>query len=292
MNRIIKGVIIGAVICIAVGFVLFIGAAAFGGLSGAREVMKDGGIVIGVSPDDILEYSTPTEHTISLADMDIPDLELELGAGEFEIIESDVKDIVVRSTKKLDVSADGDTIKIHSPRQLYFMKIGIVSDRNNVIIEVPRGMKFEDIEMQIGAGEMNCENLYAEKIRMEIGAGTIYVDSFTCEEAVLSVGAGEISIEEGIAEDVDADVGLGNLIFRGNVLDKLDADCGMGNLQMWLEGSEKDHNYDIDCGMGNVVIGEASYGGVAFDDDIDNGADSKFDLDCGMGNLEIHFEGK
>lgn len=292
MNKIIKGVIVGACICIAVGFVLFIGAAAFGGLSGAREIMKDGGITIGVSSEDILEYDTATERTISLAGMDMPDLELELGAGKFEIIESDVKDIVVKSNKKVDVSADGDTIKIHTPKQFYFMKIGIGNEGNNVTIEVPRGMKFEDVEMQIGAGEMNCENIYSEKIRMEIGAGAIYVDSFTCEEAILSVGAGEISVEEGSAEDVDADVGMGNLIFHGKVLDNLDADCGMGNIQMWLEGSEKEHDYEIDCGMGNVVVGDNSYGGVAADQDIDNGADSKFDLDCGMGNLEIYFEGK
>lgn len=289
MGKVVKGFIIGACICIVVGLILFIGGAVSGGLAGARAIMENGGITIGISSDDFKEYNTATEHTISLAGMDTPDLELELGAGEFEIIESDVTDIVVKASKKIEVSTDNDTIKIHTPEYFNFIKIGVMDTGNKVTIEMPKGMKFEDVKMEIGAGELNCPGIFAETLRMDIGAGAIYVDEYTCEEAVASVGAGEIIVGKGTAEDMDIDVGMGNLVFHGEVLDKLDVDCGMGNVQMWLKGSEKDHNYEIDCGMGNVTVGSTSYGGVAADQDIDNGASSEFDLDCGMGNLEIHF---
>lgn len=290
MNKIVKRLIVGSCICIAVGFVLFIGAAAFGGLSSAREIMENGGITIGISSDNFAEYNIAMEHTISLDGMDIPDLELKLGAGEFEIIETDREDILVKATKKVDVSTDSDTIRIHTPKTFHFIKIGIMEKGNHVIIEIPEGMKFEDVKMEIGAGELDCPTIVADSLRMDIGAGSIYVDEYGCKEAVASVGAGEIIIGKGRSEDMDIDVGMGSLTFRGAVGDSLDVDCGMGNVQMWLEGSEKDHNYEIDCGMGNVVVGSTSYGGVAADQDIDNGASSEFDLDCGMGNLEIRFE--
>lgn len=290
MGKVVKGFIIGACICIAVGLVLFIGAAVSGGLAGARSIMENGGITIGFSSDDFGEYNTATEHTISLEGMDAPDLELKLGAGEFEIIETDREDILVKATKKVDVSADSDTIRIQTPKTFHFIKIGIMENGNHVIIEIPEGMKFEDVKMEIGAGELNCPMLVSDSLRMDIGAGAIYVDEYICEEAVASVGAGEIVIGKGTAEDMDIDVGMGNLVFHGAIKDSLDVDCGMGNVQMWLEGSEKEHNYEIDCGMGNVTVGSTSYGGVAADQDIDNGASSEFDLDCGMGNLEIHFE--
>lgn len=290
MGKVVKGFIIGACVCIIVGIVLFVGAAVSGGLSGARTIMENGGITIGISSDDIEEWNTATEQTISLAGMDTPDLELQLGAGDFEIIESGVTDIVVKSSKKIEVSADGDTIKIHTPERFYFVNIGVMDDGNKVTIEIPEGMKFEDVKMEIGAGELTCPKIFAENLRMDIGAGSIYVDEYVCEEAVASVGAGEIIIGKGTAGDMDIDVGMGSLVLHGAVKDSLDVDCGMGSVQMWLDGSEKDHNYDIDCGMGNVTVGNTSYGGVAADQDIDNGTSSDFDLDCGMGNLEIYFE--
>ena len=291
MGKVIKGFIIGACVCIVVGIVFFVGAACAGGISGAKSIMENGGITIGISSDDFEEYNTATEHTVSLADMDTPSLELELGAGEFEIIESDVTDIVVKSSKKINVKKDGDTIKIHTPERLAFVSIGFTEPHNNVTIEIPKGMKFDDVTLNIGAGELDCPSIAADSLRMELGAGTITVEEYTCDEAVISVGAGEIIVGSGTPNDMDIDVGMGSFLFHGAAKGNLDVDCGMGNVQMWLKGSEDDFNYEIDCGMGNVTVGNTSYGGVATDQDFDNGADSDCDLDCGMGNIEIHFEG-
>ncbi len=290
MGKVIKGFLIGACVCIVVGIVFFVGAACAGGISGAKSIMENGGITIGISSDDFDEWNTASEHTVSLADMDEPSLDLELGAGDFEIIESDVKDIVVKSSKKINVSKNGDTIKIHTPEHFAFVSIGFTEPHNNVTIEIPKGTKFEDVTMNIGAGELRCENITSDFLKMELGAGTISVEEYTCNEAVFSVGAGEIIVGEGSAKDMDIDVGMGSLISHGTVKGDLDVDCGMGNVQMWLTGSEDEFNYQIDCGMGNVTVGNTSYGGVATDQDFDNDADYDCDLDCGMGNIEIHFE--
>lgn len=290
MEKLIKGFIIGASVCILVGIVFFVGAACAGGISGAKSIMENGGITIGISSDDYVDWDKASEHTISLEDMDEPSLDLELGAGDFEIIESNVTDIVVKSSKKIDVKKDGDTIKIHTPERFYFLKIGIGNDHNNVTIEIPKGIKFEDVDMQIGAGELRCENIVADHLKMELGAGTIDVESYSSKESVISVGAGEIIVEKGISEDMDIDVGMGSFSFHGAVNGDLDVDCGMGNVQMWLDNAETDFDYQVDCGMGNITVGNQSYGGVATDRDIDNDADYKCDLDCGMGNIEIHFE--
>lgn len=290
MEKLIKGFIIGASVCILVGIVFFVGAACAGGISGAKSIMENGGITIGISSDDYVDWDKASEHTISLEDMDEPSLDLELGAGDFEIIESNVTDIVVKSSKKIDVKKDGDTIKIHTPERFYFLKIGIGNDHNNVTIEIPKGMKFEDVDMQIGAGELRCENITADYLKMELGAGTIDVENCVSKKTVISVGAGEIIVDKGISEDMDVDVGMGSFSFHGIVNGDVDVDCGMGNVQMWMNNSEKDYNYQVDCGMGNITVGKQSYGGVSTDQDIDNDADYECDLDCGMGNIEIHFE--
>lgn len=290
MEKVVKGLIIGACVCIVVGIAFFIGAACAGGISGAKSILENGGIAIGIQSDDFEEYNTATEHVISLSDMDTPSLELELDAGEFEIIESNVKDIVVKSSKKINVSTSGDTIKINTPKHFVFVSIGFMKTENKITIEIPKGMKFDEVTMQIGAGELDCPNIISNSLYMELGAGTITLEAYTCDEATISVGAGEIIVGEGTAKDMDIDVGMGNFVFRGAVNGDLDVDCGMGNVQMWLNGSEKDYNYQIDCGMGNVTVGNTSYGGVGSNQDIDNDAPYNCDLDCGMGNLEIRFE--
>lgn len=288
MNKVIKGFVIGACVCIVVGIVFFIGAARAGGINTARSLVEDGGIVVGMTEDELMEWNTATEHTISLADMDTPSLELELGAGEFEIIESDVTDIVVKSKKKVNVETKGDTIYIHTPEHFVLFS-SLNGNHNSIVIQIPKGMQFEDINIEVGAGELACPSLNAESLEMDLGAGRITVENYNCEKAVISVGAGEIIVANGSANEMDIDVGMGNFVFEGKVAGDLDVDCGMGNVQMKLYGSEKDYNYAVDCGMGNVTVGNHSYGGVATDQEIDNDAAYDCDLDCGMGNVEIRF---
>lgn len=295
MGKVVKGFIIGACVCIVIGIVFFVGAAVSGGISGARSILENEGFigislnggVLGISSDDYAEWNTASEHTISLADKDEPSLELELGAGEFEIIESDSKDIVVKSDRQIKVASNGEDISIKTSGHGFLSFMG--DNAYNVTIEVPRGTVFDDIDLEIGAGRLTCPNLVSNSLTMEIGAGTIVVENYSCDEANISVGAGEVIVANGQADEMDIEVGMGNFVFNGMVHGNLDADCGMGNVQILLDGSEEDYNYKIDCGMGNVTVGKTSYGGIGAGHQIDNNAAYDFDLDCGMGNLEIRF---
>lgn len=289
MNKIVKGFIIAACICIALGFVFFVGAAASGGISGARSILENGGVIgISLGSDDFKEWNSASEHTISLVGMNKPNLELELGAGEFEIRESETEDIVVKSKKKIEVSSYGDTISVRTKKHYVFFGF-IGNNHNEVTIEVPRGTKFNEIDMEVGAGELNCPSIAAEKLNIELGAGRITIDDYTCNEANIYVGAGEVIAGKGTVVNMDAEVGMVSLTFAGSIAQNLNVDCGMGNVQMDLKGSEEDYNYRIECGMGNVTVGSSSYGGVACEKNIDNGSAYDFDLDCGMGNVEIMF---
>lgn len=288
MGKIAKGLIIGACVSITLGIVLVVGGVIGGGISGAKAILQGDtmlGIITSVHSED---FNTSTEHTIPISDGDEPGLTLDLGAGEFEIVESDGTDIVIKSKRKMNVSADGEDIVIETPNEDVFLNF-IGNNPHEVTIEVPRGTEFDDIVMEVGAGELTCPGLLCESLIMEIGAGRISVEDFTCKEAVISVGAGEIIVENGTAGEMNVEVGMGNFVFEGSVQGDLDADCGMGNVQMKVTGNEKDYNYQIDCDMGNVTVGSHSYSGIGAEQDIDNGASSDFDLDCGMGNLEIRF---
>ena len=122
MNKTIKRMVVGACICIGIGIVILGVASVTGGISEAKELIQNGGITVGFSSDDLLEYNTETRHNILLDDMRTVNMDIELAAGDFKIIESDVTDIVVESNKKIESFKEGDTIYIHTPKKFYFMK--------------------------------------------------------------------------------------------------------------------------------------------------------------------------
>lgn len=291
MKKGMKGFVIGAGICIGVGVVMTCIAAFAGGISNTKTMIKNADLNVGALSDLNLAPMTK-KSVISLQDMKNPKLDLDLSAGYFEIAETDGKDLIVSAANKIKVTQDGDKIYVSTPRQHTFFHINLGNDgkRNKIRIEVPKGAVFNEITMDLGAGEMVCDTLNCDKLYVDLGAGKMTVDEMESREAAFSVGAGEITVDSGNTKEMDIDVGMGSFAFHGKVSDELDASCGMGNIEMWLDGKEEDHNYTVECGMGRVLVGQHSYTGMSTDQKIDNHAQSDYDLECGMGNIEIEFE--
>lgn len=300
MSKVLKGFLITACVCILLGAAILAGVAASGGKQVVRDVVQNGGVywdnngfhvgpavIAGYNDEDWAEsIVNGKEHTFS-AD-GIEELDIELKAGVFKIMEGDTNEIIVRSSDEVAVFADNDSISIETEDKNIIFGVG--NDGQNVEITLPKGHKFHTMEIEVAAGELDVDSMSAEEITLEAGAGTIEVDNLLCEKAVISVGAGEAIVKNGAVKDVDLDVGMGDFEFNGSIIGDLDADCGMGNMDITLAGTESDYDYQIDCGMGDVSIGNTSFGGMASSKEIDNDADAEFDLDCGMGSINIKFK--
>lgn len=297
MSKFIKGLLIAACVCILTGIIVLIGVTVSGGADVVAEALKggvyfseDGFHVGGVSVfEDTSDMEFDEGKNMEFAAGDIKNLDIELAAGTFEIVEGDEDKIVIRSAKKIKVSQSGNTLKIDTGKTVKVHFFGISDEGNHVEITLPKGKEFHKIDLEIGAGTMNVDTLVSEDLELEIGAGEIIVDELACEKAKISVGAGKAVVDSGAAEELDLDVGMGEIWYAGSLAGDLDADCGMGNMDVRLDSKEEDYNYKIDVGMGNITVGNASYGGMAQSKDIDNDADADMDLDCGMGNIKIHF---
>ena len=300
MNKVLKGFLIAACVCILLGTAILAGVMVSGGSAVVRDVMQNGGVYwdnngFHVGPDIIIDYNDEDwtesitngkKHTVP-AD-GIEEVDIELKAGVFRIVEGDTNEIIVRSGDEVAVFADNDSIFIETEDKNIIFGVG--NNGQNVEITLPKGHKFHTMEIEVAAGELDVASLSAEEITLEAGAGTIEVDNLLCEKAVISVGTGEAIVKNGAAKDVDLDVGIGDIEFNGSIIGDLDADCGMGNMDITLTGTESDYDYQIDCGMGDVSIGNTSFGGMASSKEIDNDADAEFDLDCGMGSINIKFK--
>ena len=302
MGKGMKAFLIAACVCILLGMLMLIGVLAFGGkdvvaqaVQGGIYFSEDGFHVGGIDVDmDMvfgdtakMEFDSAKEMKFSADSFE--NLDLELTAGTFEIVEGDTDKIIVRSAKEITMISSGKTFYLDTDKGVKVHFFGINDEGNHVEITLPKDKEFRKMDIEIGAGQLSADSLTAEDIEMKIGAGSIIVDTLTCKEGKISVGAGEAIIKEGTAGDLDLDVGLGDLQYTGSLSDDLDADCGMGNMDIRLDSEEEDYNYKIDVGMGDVTVGGNSYGGMAQSKEIDHDADAKMDLDCGMGSINIKF---
>lgn len=280
MDKFLKICLGVASVSIVLGIVIIAGLAVSGKGREVIEVMEDGGVyfdedgftvgsTIVLGDNAISDFSVEGGKEYKYNVTGIKNLNLELEAGIFQVVEGDGEEIVIRSNRRLNIDKDDDSISIETPN--HFKIIGFGNEMQNVEIALPKGVEFHTIDIDVGAGDFTAESLLAQKMDIDIGAG-------------------EIVIENGSSAIMDLDVGMGSFAYTGSLADELDVDCGMGNVEMVLSGQYEDHDYEVDCGMGSVCIGSMTYSGAASGQKVDNGTDSDFDIDCGMGNISIIFE--
>lgn len=160
-----------------------------------------------------------------------------------------------------------------------------------ITLYIPEGFTFGTVEMEMGAGVLEFDDLRAgDFVYLTAGAGQIVIDSIQSSQVELEVGAGEIKLKGMEVGELEAEVGMGNFEARGIITGQAEIKCAMGNVDLRLAGSEKNYNYSVECAMGNIDIGGHSYSGLSKKTDIDNGAGNDIDLNCAMGNVTVSFE--
>ena len=158
-------------------------------------------------------------------------LELELGITDMNIVNSADDQIHVYGSN-LDSSfqcrKDEDTLEIESKRS--FRLSGNQSDL--ITLEVPEGMVFEEVELNMGMGSLNAEILNSRKLDIECGVGSV--------------------------------------VISGRVEETCEIECGVGEVTLNLDNGEEDFNYQVECGIGSVTLGENSYSGISKEKEINN----------------------
>lgn len=158
-----------------------------------------------------------------------------------------------------------------------------------IILYVPKGVHFDDAEIEVGAGRLEFDSLQAKDITLSVGAGQISLSDLQAEELEVSVGLGQIALEKAVMGKLDAEIGMGEFVATGTLNGDADVECAMGNVSLTLEGNLRDFNYELSKAMGNVTLGNSSSGGFSSEKYMDNGANKTIDVDCSVGNVTIQF---
>lgn len=222
---------------------------------------------------------------------EIRNLDIDLGGCEFWTDYSDGDDIYleVSDPDKFRGRVKGDTLYVETVDP-NIKALTDITDRQ-VILYLPSGISFDEVDISMGAGVVGLGELYADEASLEVGAGKIDISYAEVRDLDVSVGAGSVEVSYMEADSLDAEVGMGEFIAYGDISQEADVECSMGNIEMTLSGSEEDFDYEIESSMGNVDIGSSSYSGMGKEKHISNGAGREIKVECSMGNISIQFDG-
>lgn len=308
MKKFMKVCAIAALIMIVLGAVLgILGVSAAGGtlisqvvdqVTGGRIKVGTGeglwGIDFGVHYDIGNSSMFSKSREILSGDVEkycpgdgIRNLQVEVGGCSFETRTSEDGNFYLetKDVRKFQGYTEGDTLYIKA-----VMGSGLNWFKDSrIILYLPDDYSFEEVLMDIGAGEIECRGLKADEMILDVGAGRIFLEKVQARKMEADIGAGQIELKDMRIGELDAGVGMGEFLADGVIEGDVDVECSMGNVEIRIDARKEDFNYQLEGAMGMISLDRDSYGGLAEEKEINNGADKNMDIECSMGNITIKF---
>lgn len=158
-----------------------------------------------------------------------------------------------------------------------------------VVVYVRRGVKFDDVNVEAGAGTLSIETLETKRLKLELGAGKTRIEKLAASEsAEIDGGAGLLEIAGGEMRNARIELGAGKADITAKLGGHSKVESGVGKLELELIGKESDYRLLIDKGLGSV---EYNGRGVSDGERIGDGADV-VDINSGVGSVDIRVAGE
>lgn len=155
----------------------------------------------------------------------------------------------------------------------------------SVVIYIKEGYKFEQAELEVGAGKIEAEELIAEELELKLGAGKVEIDELKAtRELEISGGAGALTIKKAEIQGAKIDLGAGRTeIRKAKFSGENQVKSGVGSLELELLGKESDYQFAIEKGIGSVKLN-----GRGLEDGTRVGeGKTRMDIESGVGSVEI-----
>lgn len=229
-------------------------------------IMIVGGILMGVGSlsfvtDRFSGTDAPDEGKIYSINQDIGEIEIELGATDFEIVTGD----------SFAVESNSSRIKVNDLNGRLIIEDGTHNPKSSVKVKlyIPADAHIRKIDISAGAGDIYAESLVCSSLSLECGAGNVEIgEAVATVKSDIEGGIGEITIGSGSLNDLDLEMGVGNLDLTSCLKGDCDLEFGVGDADITLIGSPEDYmiNYGYDAsGIKTSVNIEKGIGTVKID---------------------------
>lgn len=186
---------------------------------------------------------------------DIEELSLEIDKADMTIVQGSSEEFVVRAaniSSGFSCKQNGKELEIKdASHNVIGIDFSGLQSASSIVLEIPEGTVLQELDMEVGVGNLNVKNISTRKLEGECGVGSIF--------------------------------------FSGQVERECQIECGVGNVSLELADAENDFNYELECGIGSIFLGESEFSGLGNEKQISNQADKSMKLECGVGEISVSF---
>ncbi|NCC43473.1 MAG: hypothetical protein EOM18_07790, partial [Clostridia bacterium] len=202
----------------------------------------------------------------------IKELNISLDAGVVQIEQYDGKDVKVylkKDDNKTKVNSEGRELVIDYDSSISIFR----AHGKSVKVMIPENQVFNEVDIEVGAGEGIIDNIKTTEFDAEVGAGTLRVTgSVQAERSNWDVAAGSLEIANLASKDTKME-------------------CAVGEIQATLDGNEEDYSMKGDIGVGALYFGGSAWEGLGQNVEYGNEkAKNTISIECATGEVNIDFE--
>ena len=262
---------------LAIAFAIFLVVSIFSGIIGTVEFIGD----------FFTEDTAVADMKTYPVSADIRDLTIMVNAAELQIKKGD-KLSVESNLKSLSVEEKDGTLTVKDTTNVRANIFGSTSYEDaTLIIYVPEGTVFGNVDIFTGAGKFTVDSLSVENIELELGAGEVKISSLVATgSANIEGGAGRVTIAGGALNDLNIEMGVGALDLTSALSGDSTLEMGVGKSNITLIGDREDYEIDAEKGLGSIKVDGKDVSDFGSSGDGAN----EIEIHGGVGSINIVFK--
>lgn len=201
---------------------------------------------------------------------------LEIKEGSTGVVQLEKQNVSTNVTCKVI----GDTLEIREKNQNWFKGI---DGQSKLIVYLPKNMILDMLNISMGAGLAEVQDINTEKLDIDAGAGKITLTNISSKKTNIDGGAGKLTINNAVLNDLDLDCGVGLTRIAGDIRGKSKISCGVGRTELDLIQTKDEYTIRTETGIGSITLN----GEKCLDDGNYGNGENIIKIDGGVGSVEI-----
>lgn len=236
---------------------------------------------LGSISDDNHEINKDVTNLECIGDISLSNLKVNLNYSNLKIVTGNLFE-VKSNDKNIKCYEEDGYIVIDDSSSM------IKTNQSDVIISLPDNVRFDDMDIETGAGSLNIAELYSHKLELNVGAGKTIINSLNAESVEIDTGVGEFNIKAGSVNNIEIDTGVGTSNIKLKIQEYGNFECGVGKVNLDLIGTLDNYKLNLNKGIGKCYVARNELG----DNETIGSGMSKIILDGGIGQINVNFIGE
>ena len=205
-------------------------------------------------------------------------LDVLMKSGKFNVVLGDSLEVLTNNSKITAEYKDNEiTIKNQS------LKYG--NNDSVLTLKIPEYVVFDKINLELGAGLSEINNLKANNWQIELGAGKFTFDNILATQKIMiEAGVGSLDIVNSDLNNLTLDGGVGKIDFSGYITGNSKIEVGIGKIGIDIKDTKENYALILEKGIGSIEVDGVDSSSGTFG----NGKNT-LNASGGIGKLEINF---